>query len=160
MARIRRPDGPALPPRAGGPRRVLLAAALALGWAGPVAADGLTIFPVGLNIAAPATSGTITVRADGIDRVPLQIRVVRWTRSGNEDRYAATRDVVVSPPAAQLRRGEEMTLRIVRTATAPVVGRECYRVVIDQLPDLGGGSGGRVALTLRHSLPLCFVAAG
>lgn len=140
--------------------RFVLAFAVTFGSGGTAAADGLTIYPIGLNISAPATSGNLTVRADGSGRVPLQMRVVRWVRSGGQDQFGATSDVVVSPPAAVLRQGEEMTLRVVRTAKTPVQGRECYRVIIDQLPDLGSSQGTRVAMTLRHSLPLCFVASG
>lgn len=137
---------------------VLLAAVTGAALPGAARAQGLSLSPVGMTVDAPAQMTTLTLRAEGQEPMPVQIRIVRWERPGGTDRYSATRDVVASPPAAVLGSGQELTVRIVRTATTAVTGRECYRVVVDQLPG-APGSQGNVQFAIRHSLPLCFVAA-
>ena len=83
---------------------------------------------------------------------------MRWIRSGGEDSLVPTRDVVASPPVLRLAPDQETTIRLVRTKKgAPQRGRECYRVLVDQLPG-SRKDGSVVKFTIRHSIPLCFVS--
>lgn len=84
---------------------------------------------------------------------------MRWLRDGGAGMLQPTRDVVASPPAMQMALGQELTIRLVRTTTKPVVGEECYRVLVDQLPG-ASQEGQAVMFTIRHSVPLCFGQAG
>ena len=78
-----------------------------------------------------------------------------WTEGKDPTRLRPTRAVVISPPVAKLRARQELTVRIVRTKKAPVRRSECYRVLVDRLPDRRK-PGQAVTLHVRHSLPLCF----
>ncbi|TNC71318.1 fimbrial biogenesis chaperone [Rubellimicrobium roseum] len=141
-------------------RGYLLAAVIAgasLGAVPPRAAEAgaLSISPTELLLPATGQTAFVTLRAAGREVIQGQIRIVRWTREGGQDAYAPTRDVVASPPAMRLAPNQEMTVRLVRRSNAPVRDRECYRVLIDQLPG-AQEDGVAVQLTIRHSLPLCF----
>ncbi len=151
------PDRPATARGAAGAALLAFVLVLAGASGGAARAEGLTLSPVGMTVSAPAQMTMLTLRSEGGQPMPLQIRVVRWERPNGADRYSATRDVVASPPAAVLGGGQELTVRIVRTRGTAVAGRECYRVVVDQLPG-APGAGGNVQFAIRHSLPLCFVA--
>ena len=133
-----------------------LAVVLALA-AAPCAvfANSLTVSPT--SITAPGQTATVTIRSGNQGTAHGQIRVYRSIDTGRGEQLRPTKDVVASPPAFRLSRNQEATVRLVRRTNASVQGRECYRVLIDQLPEPGRG-GAAVSFTIRHSIPLCFVA--
>lgn len=79
-----------------------------------------------------------------------------WNENDDPAKMKLTRSVVISPPAAQLKPGQELSLRIVRVAKNPVIKKECYRVLIDRLPETEQTNKG-IKLQIRHSIPLCFM---
>ena len=113
------------------------------------------VSPTSLQVAADVRSATVTVKVSGPGESLGQVRVMRWLRDGGEGKLVATRDVVASPPALRMKPNQEITIRLVRTAKTPVRGQECYRILIDQLPNL---SPNRLSLSfaIRLSVPLCF----
>ena len=120
----------------------------------PALGDGFTISPTSINVAPGNQVATLTVKSDE-HGTSGQVRVMRWLRDGGAGTLQPTRDVVASPPAMQMAPGQELTIRLVRTTTTPVVGEECYRVLVDQLPG-ASQEGQAVMFTIRHSVPLCF----
>lgn len=127
----------------------------AMGASGIAFANDLTVSPTSLRVAADSKVATLTIKSGGPGASLGQVRVVRWIRDGGDGRLEPTRDVVASPPALQMAPNQEMTIRLVRTATRPVSGEECYRVLVDQLP-AARQAGQMVAFNFRHSVPLCF----
>lgn len=125
----------------------------------PALADGFTISPTSINVALGSQVATLTVKSDGHGTSFGQVRVMRWMRDDGAGTLQPTRDVVASPPAMQMAPGQELTIRLVRTTTTPIVGEECYRVLVDQLPG-ASQEGQAVMFTIRHSVPLCFGQAG
>ena len=119
------------------------------------------VSPTSLQVAADVRSATVTVKVGGPGESLGQVRVMRWLRDGGEGgeggegKLVATRDVVASPPALRMKPNQEITIRLVRTAKTPVRGQECYRILIDQLPNR---SPNRLSLSfaIRLSVPLCF----
>jgi fimbrial chaperone protein len=81
--------------------------------------------------------------------------VLRWRNENGRNDLERTREVTASPPSMRMETGQEMTIRLVRRSKAPVVGQECYRVLVDKLPNVKA-VGQKVAFTVRHSVPLCF----
>lgn len=133
----------------------VVALLLTLGLTGLAFANDFSVSPTTIRVAPGATVATLTVKSGGPATSLGQVRVVRWHRDGGDGRLEATRDVVASPPALQMAPNQELTIRLVRTATRPVRGEECYRVLVDQLP-AAPQAGQMVGFTLRHSVPLCF----
>jgi fimbrial chaperone protein len=113
------------------------------------------VSPTSLQVAADVRSATVTVKVSGPGESLGQVRVMRWLRDDGEGKLVATRDVVASPPALRMKPNQEITIRLVRTAKTPVRGQECYRILIDQLPNR---SPNRLSLSfaIRLSVPLCF----
>lgn len=131
----------------------LLASALMIA---PMAAqaESVAVSPTRLEVPKPGRQTTLTVKAGGRQASVVQLRVVKWD-GRDPANIKPTRDVVVSPPMAQLRPRQELTVRILRTKKRAVRGRECYRVLVDRLPGREQ-SGQAVKLQVRHSVPLCF----
>jgi fimbrial chaperone protein len=126
-----------------------------LGLTGLALANDFTVSPTTIRVAPGNMVATLTVKSGGPGASLGQVRVMRWHRDSGAGRLEATRDVVASPPALQMAPNQELTIRLVRTATRPVRGEECYRVLVDQLP-AARQDGQMVGFTLRHSVPMCF----
>ena len=141
----------------GGVGRVLCAVSL-LCVIAPVKAGSLTVSPITLSVPAPGGTTTLSVSGGGEGSTAGQVRVMRWLQTDGAEQLVPTRDVVASPPAFKLEPGRDLTVRLVRTAQNPVIGEECYRVLVDQLP---GAEQDQIAVkfAIRHSIPLCFDAA-
>lgn len=124
----------------------------------PANAGSLTVSPITLSVPAPGGTATLSVSGKGDGPTAGQVRVLRWLQTDGAEQLVPTRDVVASPPALKLQPGRDLTVRLVRTAKTPVIGEECYRVLVDQLP---GAEQDKIAVkfAIRHSIPLCFDAA-
>jgi fimbrial chaperone protein len=122
---------------------------------GSLAAE-LRVAPVGFDLPAGTLTTTLNVWNTGTAPVTIQVRVYSWTRKGNDDILAPTKDVVASPPIGTLKPGGENLIRIVRVAGTKVTVRENYRVLVDQLPDPKAAKAGVVNILVRHAIPLHF----
>ena len=121
-------------------------------------ATQLRVEPVLLELNEPAATGTLTLRNDGDAEVAVQTRVFRWSQSAGRESLDPTTDVVASPPMVRLAPHADYTVRIVRTSKQPVHGEESYRVIVDQLPDVGSRPANTVAILIRQSIPVFFRA--
>ena len=110
-----------------------------------------------LEVPTPGQATTITLRNTGAAPISTQIRVFRWVQEGGNERLEPTEDVVASPPAADLRPGQDYVARVVRLAKRPVAGEEAYRLLIDELPE-PAQQARTVNFVVRHAIPLFFEA--
>jgi fimbrial chaperone protein len=121
-------------------------------------AASLNVAPILLDVTAPGAATTLTLRNHQDRALDVQIRVFRWQQVDGENRFTPTQDVVVSPPMTTLAPGTDYVVRVVRVSKQPVVGEESYRVIVDELPDPTRRRNGTVAVVLRYSIPVFFVA--
>lgn len=122
-------------------------------------AGSLQVTPVLIDVQVPAAASKLELRNVGPNLLNAQIRVYRWTQEGGADHLVETRDVVVSPPLAQVPANGEQLVRIVRLSKQPVRGEESYRLIIDELPQSNIRKGASVNFSLRYSVPVFFGAA-
>jgi fimbrial chaperone protein len=121
-------------------------------------AASLSVSPTNIIVNAPQTTGLLTLRAGGGELTLGQIRVMKMDIKNGKEVLTPTNDVVVSPPAMKLQPNQEITVRLVRKTKKPIRGgKDCYRVLVDQLPTRKPGAG-TVGFVIRQSIPLCFVA--
>jgi fimbrial chaperone protein len=135
----------------------LLLAGLASGLV-PVAAHSadMRAAPVVIEPQAGARTSTFTLINDEDRPLKVQVRVMRWSMVDGKEVLTPTTDVVASPPLASLKARQRYLVRLVRTAKAPPVGEENYRVLVDEVPDPNDVKPGAVQLVLRLSIPLFF----
>ncbi len=138
-------------------RRALAAAALLLATHAAADATSVRVSPILLEVVAPGSATTLTLRNDNDRPLDVQIRIFRWRQSNGVERLEPTTDVAVSPPITTLPAGVEYLVRVVRVTHRPVEGEESYRVIVDELPDQGAARNGLVKLLLRYSIPVFFV---
>lgn len=118
-------------------------------------AASLQVTPIMLDVAAPGAASLLTLHNTGQKPIHVQTRVFRWRQDDGQEKLEPSTDVVASPPAVELRPGQDYVVRVVRVVKTPLTGEEAYRLLIDELPDIVAG-GRTIAFTVRHSIPLFF----
>ena len=121
------------------------------------AADSISVSPTNLAVPRGSQQTVLTVRAQGSAQSVIQVRAFRWDPSRPPSEFHEQTRVVVSPPISRLNARQELTVRIVRVDSAPVQEKECYRILVDRLPD-SSENAQTITLRIRHSVPLCFTA--
>lgn len=123
-------------------------------------AASLQVTPVSVEVTAPGSASTITLRNMAAHPITAQVRVFRWSQSGQKDVLDPTSDVVVSPPIVEVPAAGEYTVRIVRISKTPVATEESYRLIVDEVPDPRSRSANAVQFALRYSVPVFFSGEG
>ena len=136
-------------------RTIAIAAGLGLMTAHAALAESISVSPTNLAVPGGGKQTTLTVRAEGSAQSIVQVRAFRWDPNRPATELFQQDSVVVSPPISRLSARQELTVRLVRTDRRPVKGMECYRVLVDRLPN-DPTSKQQIALRIRHSVPLCF----
>ncbi len=124
--------------------------------ASDVRAASLQVYPVQLEVQAPGAASKLTLRNLGPTAVTAQIRFFRWQQRNGKDELVETRDVVASPPIANIAAGAEQLIRVVRVTKAPIAGEESYRVLIDEIPAAVRTPGSSISFAVRYSVPVFF----
>ena len=119
-------------------------------------ADSISVSPTNLVVPLGVQQTMLTVRAEGNAQSVIQIRAFRWDSSRSPNELHEQNQVVVSPPISRLKARQELTVRIIRVDSEPVQEKECYRVLVDRLPD-NSENAQTINLRVRHSVPLCFI---
>lgn len=137
-------------------------AARAAGWVGCVcmlwsvcaAGASLEVDPVRLTLSAAQPVAALTVRNAGTRPAGLHLQVVAWTQVGPVDHYAATPELLATPPIFMLAPGAVQTVRVgLRRAVDPQ--RElAYRLYLREIPDTVPPDGTGVRIALRIGVPV------
>lgn len=124
--------------------------------AGQGHAQSLRVSPITLDLPPEAMSAFLNIGNDSGKPVTVQARVFRWTQVNGEDKLERTGDIAVSPPQLTVAHNSGGIVRIVRIARTPVASEECYRVLLDEIPDRSRMQAGTITLAMRHSVPVFF----
>ena len=119
-------------------------------------AASLQVYPINIEVKAPAMAATMTLRNLDDHIAATQIRVFKWYQRDGKDILEPTESVLASPPAVTLKPGTNYTVRVVRVSQSPIVGEESYRLLVDQIPDSTQMKAGAVNLAIRYSIPVFF----
>ncbi len=121
-------------------------------------ATSLRAAPARLDLIAPDSAATLSLRNEEARPITVQIRVFRWSQADGIERLEPTTEVVASPPMTTVGPNAEYTVRVVRVSKAPVAGEESYRLLIDELPDRSRRVPGAITFVLRYSIPVFFAS--
>ncbi len=118
-----------------------------------IGAQGLTVLPVSIQMAAGQMAATLTVRNEGDSETSLQVRPFVWSQPpphGSDELMPAT-ELMASPPLATIAPGATQVVRLV--LRRPPGDREAsYRILLDQIPP--PAAPGTVRIALRLSIPI------
>ncbi|WP_348264702.1 fimbria/pilus periplasmic chaperone [Telmatobacter sp. DSM 110680] len=130
-----------------------LAAILVLATSLAAGAQVLSVQPVNIFLAPGQSATTLTVTNQGASKTAVQIRAYAWSQHGDDDKLAASEQVVVSPPIAMIDPGSSQVVRLI--LRLPPLGNDpeaTYRILVDQIPP--PAEPGIVHVVLRLSIPI------
>ena len=122
----------------------------------PASAGSLKINPVHINL--PADRQSVSLKMTNSDAAPVSVRVVTygWTQVDGLDVYAATDNVIVSPPIFTI---PAYQTQLVRIGLRNRGGPGAYRVIFEEIAR-DKPVDGQIQVTLRLNLPLYVLAKG
>lgn len=138
---------------------IMLLSTLQLAMTAPSFAGSFQATPVNVEMRAPASTSTVTLKNDADAPMNVQVRVFRWSQTDGTEQLVPSTDLVASPPMTAIAARSEQTIRLVRVAKSPVAAEETYRIFVDEIPDPAKQKAGQIAVALRYSIPV-FVMPG
>jgi fimbrial chaperone protein len=123
----------------------------------PSRAASIEVTPIRIELGADQRSATVQIRNTGPEPVVVQSEVLEWSQPDGQDRYAPTRDVLVTPTVTTVPARSEQIVRVALRRELPATHEAAYRLYVEEIPP--AARPGRVALNvaLRIGIPM-FVA--
>jgi len=124
----------------------------------PALAGSFSVTPMRVALSAAKPVAALEVHNDGAEASVVQLELVGWTQANNADVYAATAELLATPPILTLPPGGSRVVRI-GLRRAPDRDRELtYRLYIQEVaPPLTDAFQG-MRMTLKVGVPV-FVAS-
>jgi fimbrial chaperone protein len=145
-------------------RRYLLRGVLLACGAGcaAVAAAGVTISPVVLEIDSPRKAIAVTVTNMGDRPITLQTEAMVWQQVNGADHNEPTEDLLVIPPIVEVPAKASQVFRVMLRTRAPSPVERTYRVILEDITkELAAISGqASVAFKFTHNLPVLIAPSG
>ncbi|HDS1737486.1 molecular chaperone [Pseudomonas sp. BP8] len=130
------------------------------------AATSVLIWPIDPVLEADQKAGALWLENRGSTPANLQVRVFAWRQGEFEEQFQAQREIIGSPPVANIAPGQKQLIRLTRTGVAPAGQEQAYRIIIDEIPSpipADAGSQAPMAairLQMRYSVPLFVYGEG
>lgn len=141
--------------------------AMALLWGGQAQAQtSVLIWPIDPVIEADQKAGALWLENRGSEPANLQVRVFAWKQGDFDDQYLTQREIIGSPPVANIAPGAKQLIRLTRTAASPVGQEQAYRIIIDEIPAAvvpdkeGETRQAAIRFQMRYSVPLFVYGQG
>ena len=134
------------------------ALSLFLQWTASLAAS-LQISPVSIQLTGAENGKVVNLSNGGDQPIHAQIRTFAWDQADEQDTLTPTRELIASPPIAEVAPGGQQVIRVIRASRAPVQQERAYRLLIDELPSEATSAGANVQFRFRYSVPL-FISSG
>jgi len=119
-----------------------------------VNATDLGVSPVRVTLSDKQKMGTLTVRNNGAEPVPMQLEVLNWSQEEGNDVFTPTRELIVNPPIFTIPAGGSQLIRV-GLRRAPDAQRELiYRIFLQELPPPPSPEFNGTKMLMRVSLPV------
>ena len=115
------------------------------------------VTPIKVFLEAKTKTTSFTITNEGEEPITVEISAMSWGQGETgEDRYDATKDLVVFPKVVTLNKGEERLIRLGNQSRASGEREATYRIFAKELPVTKPGEIG-LRMALQMSIPV-FVA--
>ena len=139
---------------------------LALAGQPATAATSVLIWPIDPVLEAGQKAGALWLENRGKEAANLQVRVFAWRQGNYEEQFQAQREIVGSPPVANIAPGQKQLIRLTRTGSSPAGQEQAYRIIIDEIPSAlpadasSEAPKAAIRLQMRYSVPLSVYGEG
>nr|WP_314877536.1 molecular chaperone [uncultured Pseudomonas sp.] len=130
------------------------------------AATSVLIWPIDPVLEADQKAGALWLENRGTTPANLQVRVFAWRQGGFEEQFQAQREIIGSPPVANIAPGQKQLIRLTRTGSSPAGQEQAYRIIIDEIPSplpvdaANQAPTAAIRLQMRYSVPLFVYGEG
>jgi fimbrial chaperone protein len=122
------------------------------------AAATLVLSPLRLSLSTKNPIGALTVRNDSDSATVVQLETLQWTQADGVDAYAATPELLATPPIFTLAAHASQLVRV-GLRRAPDPARELsYRLFLQEVPPAATAEPAGLHVAVRFGVPV-FVAA-
>jgi P pilus assembly chaperone PapD len=99
-----------------------------------MAATSVLIWPIDPVLEADQKAGALWLENRGTAPANLQVRVFAWRQGDYQEQFQAQREIIGSPPVANIAPGQKQLIRLTRTGSSPAGQEQAYRIIIDEIP--------------------------
>lgn len=117
------------------------------------AMSAMMISPLRVDLAAAETADTIRVVNSSGAPLAIQARLFSWAQQANEEAFAPSSDLLVTPSIVTIPAGQTQIVRVVRKGPSSQ-GEKRYKLIVDQLPDPNQAKAGVAMTRIRFALPV------
>ncbi len=123
-------------------------------FSGLVAADGLAINPIRLELEPGQRTGSLNITNDSGETKVLQVTAKRWTQQGGESVYEPATDVIATPVLFRIPPKSRQLVRVGFVQLPEQITEErTYRIYLTEVPE-SESTGNEVRFLLRLGIPL------
>lgn len=127
---------------------------LVLAAAGPAAAGTFSIAPVRVELQGGQRTAVLTVHNDDAAPLVVQLTALSWTQAAGEESYAATRDLLATPPVFTLPPNGEQIVRVALRRDPDATRELDYRLLLAEVPQPTDSNFTGLRVALRLSIPV------
>ena len=130
------------------------------------AATSVLIWPIDPVLEADQKAGALWLENRGTAPANLQVRVFAWRQGDYKEQFQAQREIIGSPPVANIAPGQKQLIRLTRTGQSPAGQEQAYRIIIDEIPpalpatDANTPPQAAIRFQMRYSVPLFVYGQG
>lgn len=122
-------------------------------------AGAFQIIPVRIALSAQTPIAVLTVRNEGAVASVMQLKVMSWSQTAGEDRYAPTQEVLATPPIFTVLPGGSQIVRVGMRRQPDSQRELAYRIFLQEVPTETRPEG-EVRVALRFGIPVFVAPAG
>ena len=119
-----------------------------------VNATDLGVSPVRVTLSDKQKMGTLTVRNNGAEPVPMQLEVLNWSQEEGNDVFTPTRELIVNPPIFTIPAGGSQLIRVGLRRAPDAQREQTYRIFLQELPPPPNPDFNGTKMLMRVSLPV------
>ena len=98
------------------------------------AATSVLIWPIDPVLEADQKAGALWLENRGTAPAILQVRVFAWRQGDYQEQFQAQREIIGSPPVANIAPGQKQLIRLTRTGPSPAGQEQAYRCLLYTSP--------------------------
>ena len=128
----------------------------------PLAAQAasLQVYPVRVTLDAKHPTAVIHLVNQGSTSTVIQCNILAWSQPNGKNAFAATRDLLATPPIFSLAAGATQVVRVGLLGAPPPGREQAYRLFLTQVPPAPEVDRTGLRLALRLSLPVFVTPTG
>jgi fimbrial chaperone protein len=117
-------------------------------------AGSFSVTPVRVELSQGHRTSVLTLRNPGDTPLTVQVSLVDWTQPEGEDRYAATHDVLATPPVFTIPGNSEQIIRVALRRDADAARELPYRIFFEEVPQAASRDFNGLNVALRIGVPV------